>query len=91
MLSFPAARISPDAPPSPLLGDVFVALETTRREAALENKTFKNHLTHLIVHGFLHLLGYDHQTDSEGDRMEALERRILNVLAIPDPYGEPQG
>ena len=71
-----------------MLGDIVVALETVRREASLENKPFNSHLTHMIVHGFLHLLGYDHQTDTEGSRMEALERRILGRLAIPDPYEE---
>lgn len=91
VLSFPAAIGSPGVAPGPMLGDIILGFETIDREARLENKTFDNHLTHLIVHGFLHLLGYDHQTEIEGMEMEALEQRILHRLAIPDPYGERQG
>ncbi len=90
VLSFPAVDISPGSAPGPLLGDIILGFETIDREARLENKPFNNHLTHLIVHGFLHLLGYDHQTENQGREMEALERRILHHLAIPDPYGERQ-
>ncbi|EKF44250.1 rRNA maturation RNase YbeY [Nitratireductor indicus] len=86
VLSFPAAQAPvPDLEPVPL-GDIILALETVRREADEEGKTFENHLTHLLVHGFLHLLGYDHETDEEAEEMEALEREILQSLAIPDPY-----
>ncbi|MDQ0997932.1 rRNA maturation RNase YbeY [Phyllobacterium ifriqiyense] len=56
------------------------------REAEDEEKSFDHHLTHLIVHGVLHLLGYDHETDDEAEAMEQLERKILARLAIPDPY-----
>lgn len=91
VLSFPVTDLSPGMAPGPILGDVILAFETVDREARLENKPFGNHLTHLIVHGFLHLLGYDHQSETEGREMEALERRVLQRLAIPDPYGERQG
>jgi probable rRNA maturation factor len=70
----------------PMLGDIVLAFETVQREAALEEKPFDHHLSHLLVHGLLHLLGYDHETDGEAQEMEALERRILARLAIGDPY-----
>ena len=70
----------------PLLGDIVLAEETVRREAELEGKPLDHHISHLAVHGLLHLLGYDHETDEEAEEMEALERRILARLAIPDPY-----
>lgn len=92
VLSFPAFEMAPGYPLPPLLGDIVIAFETVRREAALESKPFEHHLTHLIVHGFLHLLGYDHETDDEAEVMEGLERRILTALGIPDPYGDgPHG
>lgn len=72
----------------PLLGDIVIAYETLAREAAEEGKPFAHHLAHLAVHGFLHLLGYDHETDSDADAMEALERDILSRLRVPDPYRE---
>jgi len=69
-----------------LLGDIVLARETCTREAEEKSVTFADHATHLIVHGTLHLLGYDHQGDSEADAMEALERAILATLGIDDPY-----
>ena len=60
--------------------------QTTAREAEAEGKPFSHHLAHLAVHGFLHLLGYDHETDRDAEEMEDLERRILRRLAVPDPY-----
>jgi probable rRNA maturation factor len=81
VLSFPAAR-----PSGGLLGDIAIAYETLAREAADEGKPFLHHLAHLAVHGFLHLLGYDHQTDSQADAMEGLERTALARLEIADPY-----
>jgi probable rRNA maturation factor len=86
VLSFPAFSWRRGDPLPPMLGDIVVAAETVRKEADLEGKPFEHHLTHLIVHGFLHLLGYDHETDGEAEEMEGLERRILAALAIPDPY-----
>jgi probable rRNA maturation factor len=85
VLSFPAAKLGVQGPPS-LLGDVIVAYETLEREAAEQAKPFLHHLAHLVVHGYLHLLGYDHQTDSEAGAMEGLERDILSRLRIADPY-----
>jgi probable rRNA maturation factor len=69
-----------------LLGDIVVAYETVAREARDEKKPFAHHLAHLAVHGFLHLNGYDHRRDNDATVMERLERKILQRLAIPDPY-----
>lgn len=69
------------------LGDVVLARQTVWREAKAQNKTPADHLVHLVVHGTLHLLGYDHETGTaEAERMEARERRILAKLGIADPY-----
>jgi probable rRNA maturation factor len=89
VLSFPAPGGRTAAEPA-LLGDVVIAYETTAREAAAEAKPFTHHIAHLVVHGFLHLLGYDHESDTEADQMERLETRILALLAVPDPYGPQQ-
>jgi probable rRNA maturation factor len=80
VLSFPAV------PGAAMLGDIAIAYETTAREAEADGKRFADHLAHLAVHGFLHLLGYDHQSDEEADAMERLERVILARLGIADPY-----
>ena len=77
----------PDDAPR-MLGDIAIAYETTRREADDEGKPFDHHLSHLAVHGFLHLVGYDHETESEAEAMEQLERRILAQLGVPDPYAD---
>jgi probable rRNA maturation factor len=69
-----------------LLGDIVLARETCAREAEEKSVAFADHATHLIVHGALHLLGYDHQGDTEAEAMEALERAILATLGIDDPY-----
>jgi probable rRNA maturation factor len=68
------------------LGDIVLAEQTIAREANIERKPFAHHLAHLAVHGFLHLLGYDHENDRDAAAMERLERKILRRLAIPDPY-----
>jgi probable rRNA maturation factor len=91
VLSFPALqptdpRSADDAPR--MLGDIAIAYETTRREADDEQKPFDHHLSHLAVHGFLHLVGYDHENDGEAEAMENLEREILAALGIPDPYAD---
>ena len=86
VLSFPAFPVKAGTQPGPMLGDIVIARETVEREALEEGKPLENHLAHLIVHGFLHLLGYDHETDEEAEIMEAREREILHALAIPDPY-----
>lgn len=86
VLSFPAFDVEPNEEPDVMLGDIIIAYETVEREAAEENKPFDHHLTHLFVHGLLHLLGYDHENDEDAEIMEALEREILAKLCIPDPY-----
>jgi probable rRNA maturation factor len=70
-----------------LLGDIVIAYETTAREAQADGKPLRNHLAHLTVHGFLHLVGYDHETDREAEAMESLEANILSRLGAPNPYG----
>ena len=86
VLSFPAFPLVQGAPLPPMLGDIVLAAETVASEAALEDKPVENHITHLVIHGLLHLLGYDHETDAEAEAMEAIERAALARLAIPDPY-----
>lgn len=89
VLSFPAARTKTPAGAPRMLGDIVIAFETVEREAAEESKPFENHLSHLVVHGVLHLLGYDHEGDEEeAELMETRERQILAKLGIPDPYAE---
>ena len=91
VLSFPALapsgrRGTDDAPR--MLGDIAIAYETTRKEADDEQKPFDHHLSHLAVHGFLHLIGYDHENDYDAEKMESLEQEILAQLGIPDPYAD---
>ncbi|TNM66293.1 rRNA maturation RNase YbeY [Aliirhizobium smilacinae] len=86
VLSFPAFPLEPGGMPGPMLGDIVVARETVEREAVDLDKTFDDHLTHLLVHGFLHLFGYDHLEKDEAEEMEALETRILASLGLSDPY-----
>ncbi len=84
--------LSPDAPVPVILGDVILAFETVEREAREQRKAFADHLAHLVTHGVLHLLGYDHIEDSEAEQMERLETQILSGLGIADPYaGLPEG
>ena len=82
VLSFPAARSGGGE----FLGDIVIAFETLDRESAAEGKPLLHHLAHLALHGYLHLLGYEHETDPQADEMEALERDILSALRIADPY-----
>jgi probable rRNA maturation factor len=86
VLSFPAAHAPAGGSAPRMLGDIAIAYEITRREAESEHKPFAHHLSHLAVHGFLHLVGYDHETDADAEKMEALEREILAGLGVPDPY-----
>lgn len=86
VLSFPAYPIQPGDEPGPMLGDIVIARETVEREAVGLEKSFDDHLTHLLVHGFLHLFGYDHMDDEEAEEMEGLETRILARLGLSDPY-----
>lgn len=76
----------PGEPNGALLGDIVVSMDTTCREASLENKSLHDHFSHLIVHGFLHLFGYDHETEEDALQMERLESRILAELGIADPH-----
>ena len=85
VLSFPAVQPAGFAGPR-LLGDIAVAFETTRREADHEGKALDAHLSHLLVHGFLHLVGHDHEVDQEASSMEDLETHILGQLGIAPPY-----
>ncbi len=87
VLSFPALP-PPGAGPQEMtpLGDIAIAYETLVREAEQGGKAASAHLSHLVVHGFLHLLGHDHETDSDAVRMERLERDILARMGIADPY-----
>lgn len=91
VLSFPALQptgpVGPDDAPR-MLGDIAIAYQTTRKEADEERKPFDHHLSHLAVHGFLHLIGYDHENDQDAEAMEGLEREILARLDIPDPYAD---
>ena len=80
---------APDAEAS--LGDIAIAYETVAREAEEQGKSVHDHFSHLVVHGFLHLLGYDHQNDDEAERMERLERDILAQIGISDPYASGEG
>jgi probable rRNA maturation factor len=75
-----------DEHPGRHLGDIVLSYETIKRGAHGEGKSFDHHLAHLVVHGFLHLLGYDHANDAQARRMETIERAILRDLAVPDPY-----
>lgn len=86
VLSFPAFPLTPGDPPGPMLGDIVIAFETVKSEAELEGKPFDDHLRHLVVHGFLHVLGYDHENDTDAEEMEAAERAILADMGIADPY-----
>jgi probable rRNA maturation factor len=86
VLSFP--QIEPFAPVSGLLGDIILARETLEREAAEQGVSVEDHFTHLVVHGFLHLLGYDHMDDDEALAMEGLETQILASLGVADPYAD---
>lgn len=83
VLSFPAPAT---AGGEKMFGDIVIAYETLARECHEEDRVFLHHLAHLTAHGFLHLIGYDHQTDSEADAMEALESKIMIALKLPDPY-----
>ncbi len=81
VLSFPA---HPSA--APHLGDLALAHGVCAREAAEQGKSLADHLAHLVVHGVLHLVGYDHEDDAEAEEMEAMERSILAGLGVADPY-----
>jgi probable rRNA maturation factor len=81
VLSFPAPAFA-----KPHLGDVALAFETCAQEAEAQSKPLEDHLSHLVAHGVLHLLGYDHESDAEAEAMEAVERKVMARLGVPDPY-----
>jgi probable rRNA maturation factor len=85
VLSFPAAE-GAALKTSPLLGDVVLAYETIDREASEEGKVFTHHAAHMIAHGFLHLIGFDHENDVQADEMERVETKVLSRLGMPDPW-----
>ncbi|RIY00786.1 rRNA maturation RNase YbeY [Aureimonas flava] len=88
ILSFPMMPLQPGDRPGPMLGDLILARQTLAREAADEGKAPDDHFRHLLVHGVLHLLGHDHETDRDAEAMEALEIGILAGLGIADPYAD---
>ena len=90
VLSFPAFPLVPGGKPGPMLGDIILARETIEREAEDLGKPVEDHITHLIVHGFLHLFGYDHIANNDAEKMEAIETRILASLDLSDPYGDTE-
>ncbi len=85
VLSFPGAGPATGGD-TRLLGDIVIAFETLERECTDESRDFLHHLAHLAVHGFLHLHGFDHQSDAQAEEMERLESRIMARLNMPDPY-----
>lgn len=86
VLSFPGGDIAPGEPSGPLIGDIILAHETLVREVNEQDVSFDDHFIHLLVHGFLHLFGYDHETPKETEMMENLEVTILASLNISNPY-----
>jgi probable rRNA maturation factor len=85
VLSFPSPQ-NPEANPEGQIGDIVLAFGVCQREAVEQGKPLAHHLQHLVAHGVLHLLGYDHESDDEAQAMEAFEREILAGLDVPDPY-----
>ncbi len=85
VLSFPASGHKASGS-SRFLGDIVIAYETLVRECDDEHRKFLHHLAHLTVHGFLHLVGYDHETDAQAEEMEGLESKIMMRMSMPDPY-----
>ncbi len=83
VLSFPPAETGGEPG---FLGDIALAAETIVAEAEFQGKSFENHAAHIVVHGFLHLLGYDHMNEADAEKMEAREREILGTLGVADPY-----
>jgi len=86
VLSFPSSLTSDHRPLTSELGDIILAIETIEREAKEQNKTFHDHTAHLLVHGFLHLLGYDHIDEKDAEKMERKEIKILKSIGIKNPY-----
>ncbi|PKI18726.1 MULTISPECIES: rRNA maturation RNase YbeY [Pseudomonas putida group] len=89
VLSFPA-DVPDDLLDIPLLGDLVICVAVVEREAAEQGKSLEAHWAHLVIHGCLHLLGYDHIEDEEAEEMESLERELLAELGQPDPYADDE-
>jgi probable rRNA maturation factor len=87
VLSFPFEAPG-NLPDFPLIGDLIICSQVVEREAQEQGKPLNNHWAHMVIHGILHLLGYDHIDDQEAEEMEAIETDILSSLNIPDPYQE---
>ncbi len=85
VLSFPAGPAS-----APFLGDIALGFETVRRDADRDGKSLAQHISHLLVHGYLHLCGFTHEGEGDAAEMEALERQALATLGFPDPYSTAQ-
>lgn len=85
VLSFPCQL--PEEMRGDMLGDIAICAPVVQQEASLQAKSLTAHFAHMVVHGVLHLLGFDHENDSDADEMEALEATILNSLGFADPYG----
>lgn len=91
VLSFPASEapglpVSDEWPGPPYLGDLIICNRVVESEAAEQDKTRRAHHAHMVVHGILHLLGYDHLSDEEAEQMESIEIRVMRTLGYPDPY-----
>ena len=86
--ALPDLPVPADGPMPRELGDIAIAWETCQREARAAGKPIAEHVTHLLVHGVLHLLGYDHVRDKDATLMERMETEILGKMGLPDPYGE---
>jgi probable rRNA maturation factor len=84
VLSFPFENESPE--PLPLIGDIVICAPVVLKEASEQNKTLHAHWAHMIIHGVLHLLGYDHQNETDANLMESLETEIMQGLGFPPPY-----
>jgi probable rRNA maturation factor len=84
VLSFPFENESPE--PLPLIGDIVICAPVVAKEAREQNKALNAHWAHMIIHGVLHLLGYDHQNENEANLMESLETEIMQGLGFPPPY-----
>ncbi|HEY7774159.1 MAG TPA: rRNA maturation RNase YbeY [Marinagarivorans sp.] len=89
VLSFPSDL--PDYIDEPLLGDLVICASVVQHEATEQQKPLEAHWAHMVVHGTLHLLGYDHINDDDAHEMESLEAHILNGLGYPNPYDDPEG
>lgn len=89
VLSFPA-EVPEGLLDIPLLGDLVICVPVVEREAREQNKALEAHWAHLVIHGCLHLLGYDHIDDEEAEEMEGLERQLLAELGYPDPYRDDE-